>query len=161
MKRSTLLYLILPIMCITLVLAGCTTKDSDEDYGEAYDVDYMTTEYVDQLIRDGAETLVGTVEIAGEEDDYDVTVVEKKVVVNDNYEDGYYIADKNVSGVYPLGSDMGILCNEDGQLKAITADEFIQNHSGDAESLYTVYLIGDVVELIQPLDPKSLVNADH
>lgn len=161
MKRSTLLFLILPVICITLVLAGCSTKDSDEDYGEAYDVDYMTTDYVDQLVRDGAQTVVGTVEIAGEEGAYNVNVAEKKVVVNDNYEGGYYIADKNVTNTYPLGSDMGILCNEGGQVKAITADEFIKNHSGDTESLYTVYLIGDEVELIQPLDPKSLVNANR
>lgn len=158
MRSSVKIVLLLSLLCMGLVFTGCSTEDSNENYGEAYDVDYMTTDYVDQLIRDGAETVVGSVEITGSEDDYTVNVTEKKVVPNENYEDGYYVADKNMTSTYPLGSDMGILAMDGNEVTACTAEEFIKDHSGDAESLYTVYLIGDVVELIQPLDPKTVTD---
>ena len=155
MKRSGKLLFIISVFCIILTLAGCSTKDSDRDFGGDYDVDSLQTDYADQLVRDGAETVIGTVEIAGSENDYTVTVDEKKIVSNENYEDGFYIADRNITNDYPLGSDLGIVALQDGAPIVCTADEFMKNHSGDTESLYTVYLIGDVVELILPLDPKT------
>lgn len=161
MKRLVSLFLVISAACVVLTLAGCSQKDSDTDYGEAYDVDYMVNEYVDQLLRDGAETVVGNVEITGSEDDYTVTVAEKKVVANENYKNGYYVADKNISSSYTLGSDLGILTREGNEIRACSAEEFIQNHSGDTETLYTVYLIGDVVELIQPLDPETAAASEN
>jgi hypothetical protein len=99
-----------------LAMTACSSDEKSENYGEAYDVDYMSTDYVDQLLRDGAQTLVGTIEISGADDNYTVAVAEKKVVPNKNYDEGYYIADKNMTGTYPLGSDMGILVMEDGRI---------------------------------------------
>ncbi len=159
MKSFGKVLIFIAIVCMGLAMAACSSEEKGENYGEAYDVDYMTTDYVDQLLRDGAQTLVGTIEISGADDNYTVAVAEKKVVPNENYDEGYYIADKNMTGTYPLGSDMGILVMEDGQLTACTADEFMEKHSGDTESLYTLYLIGEEVELIQPLDPKEAAEA--
>lgn len=161
MKRLRNLLFIISASCIILTLAGCAISDTDEDYGEAYDSDYLTTEYVDQLVRDGADTIVGTIEITGDPDTYVVNIAEKKVVKNDNYEDGYYIADKNITSTYPLGSDLGILVNDGGKLTACTTEDFLEKYSEDKETLYTVYLIGDVVELIQPLDPKQAAAANN
>ena len=155
MRYSRFIPLIFSVLCITLVLSGCSVNDTDENYGEAYDVEYLTTDYVDQLMRDGAETTVGTIEIAGNEDNYTVTVDEKKIVSNENYEDGYYIADKNITNTYPLGSDLGILTRDGDEIIACSAEDFIRDHSGDTDTLYTVYLIGGEVELVQPLDPKT------
>ncbi|MBQ9059734.1 MAG: hypothetical protein IJ128_01150 [Firmicutes bacterium] len=160
MKRSGILLLIISVFCIMFILAGCSTKDSDQDFDGEYDIDSLQTEYADQLVRDGAETVIGTVEITGTEDDYSVTVAEKKIVKNENYENGYYIADRNMSNTYPLGSDQGIVAMEDGVPAVCTTEDFIKNHSGDSESLYTVYLIGDVVELILPLDPQTMVKGE-
>ena len=159
MKRSGKVFLILSVFCIILTLVGCTSKESDVDYGEV-DAEFLMTEYADQLIRDGAETVTGTVEITGSDEDYSVTVNEKKIVPNENYEDGYYIADKNMSNTYPLGTDQGILAKEGDEIVIVTTEDFIKNHSGDSETLYTVYLIGGVVELIQPLDPQAAADAD-
>lgn len=161
MKRFGKVFLISSVFCIILVLfAGCSTKnsDSDHDFGDSYDAEYLMNDYAEQLVRDGAETVVGTIEIAESGENYTVTVDEKKVVVNDNYEDGYYIADKNLTNSYPLGSDLGIVAIEDGSPVVCTADDFIKNHSGDTETLYTVYLIGDGVEQILPLDPQTVLN---
>ena len=160
MKRSGTLLLVISVFCIIFILAGCSTKDSDQDFDGEYDIEALQTEYADQLIRDGAETVIGTVEITGSEADYSVTVNEKKVVPNDNYEDGYYIADRNMANTYPLGSDQGIAAMENGAPVVCTTEDFIKNHSGDSESLYTVYLIGDVVELILPLDPQSVIGQE-
>lgn len=159
MKRSGKVFLIFSVFCIILTLAGCTSEESDVDYGEV-DAEFLMTEYADQLIRDGAKTVTGTVEITGSGEDYSVTVNEKKIVPNKNYEDGYYIADKNMSSTYPLGTDQGILAKEGNETAIVTTEDFIKNHSGDSETLYTVYLIGDVVELIQPLDPQTAADAD-
>ncbi|MBQ9015303.1 MAG: hypothetical protein IJ109_04220 [Firmicutes bacterium] len=158
MKRLGTLLLIIFVFCTMLTLAGCSTKDSDQDFDGEYDIDALQTEYVDQLMRDGAETIIGTVEITGSENNYTVTVQEKKIVVNENYDDGYYIADRNMANSYPLGSDQGIVAMEDGTPAVCTTEDFIKNHSGDSESLYTVYLIGDVVELILPLDPQTVAG---
>lgn len=158
MKRSSKLLLIFTIVGITLVLASCSSENSDQDFGNdggEYDVEFMATEYPEQLLRDGANTVIGTVEITGSGDDFSVTVDQKKVVANDNYEDGYYIADRNITQTYPLGSDLGILVEEENGLAVCTAEEFMEDKAGDTDSLYTIYLIGDVVELIQPLDPAS------
>ena len=160
MTRLIKVLLILAVIGTAFSLTGCSTTDSDADYGEAYDADYMMTDYVDQLLRDGAQIVVGNVEITGSGDDYTVTVAEKKVVSNENYKDGYYIADKNITSTYPLGSDMGILVKDGDDIKVCTAEEFVQNYSGDSDALYNVYLIGDVVELIQPLDPEAASQSD-
>ena len=160
MKRSGTLLLIISVFCIILTLAGCSTKDSDQDFDGTYDIEALQTDYVDQLLRDGATTVIGNVDISGTENDYTVTVHEKKIVANENYEDGYYIADRNMDSTYPLGSDQGIVVTENGTPTLCSTEDFIKNYSGDSESLYTVYLIGDVVELILPLDPKTAVDGE-
>lgn len=161
MKVSGKLILILSVTCVILALTGCSNKDSDRDYNGEMDAEYLMSEYPEQLLRDGADTVTGTVTITGTEGDYTVNVDEKKVVSNENYEDGYYIADKNMNSSYPLGSDHGILAKNGDETVACTTEEFIENSSDDSETLYTVYLIGDVVELIQPLDPKAAAEADN
>ncbi len=159
MKRSRKLFLIISVFCIALALTSCQSKDSDEDFSESYDdVEYLMTDYVDQLVRDGAETVTGTLEITGTEENYSVTVDEKKVVINDNYDDGYYIADRNITNTYPLGNDTGFVVMEDGNPVICTAEEFMEKHAGDTNSLYTVYLMGDTAEHIIPLDPQSLIE---
>ena len=160
MNRFGRLALLLTLVCIAFMLTACSTKDSDEDFGNEYDTDYLMTEYADQLLRDGAETVVGSVEINGTEGDYTVFVAAKKIVKNENYEKGYYIADKNITDTYPLDSDLGILVNVDGKVQACTTEEFIENYSGDPDALYTVFLMNGVVELIQPLDLEAAADSD-
>lgn len=161
MKHSRKLLFIISALFIILTLAACQTKDSDEDFDGSYDVDYLMTDYVDQLVRDGATTVTGTIEITGEGNQYTLALDEKKVIANDNYEDGYYIADTNISNTYALENDLSFVVLEDGEPVMCTAEEFMKNHSGDTDSLYTVYLMGDVVEHIMPLDPKALPAGDN
>ena len=162
MKSWKKLILTLTVICILPALAACSTKNSDQDFGDAYDAEYMMTDYPDQLIRDGADTVIGTIEITGEEGSgYSVTVDQKKVVANANYEDGYYIADRNITDSYPMGSDQGILAQRDGEIVVCTVEDFIKDYSDDKDALYTVYLIGDTVELIQPLDPQTAIQSQE
>ena len=163
MKKKWFGLIIGGVLCLSLAVAatGCgTVQDSDQDYGdgaEYFDVDYLTGEYADQLVEDGAETVVGSVEFVTSDDGYQVNVIQKKVVVNENYEDGYYIADRNMTTTYTYGSDLGIVVSENGEPTMCDADTFYEKYSGDQDALYTVYLLGDTVELILPLDPEDVV----
>lgn len=159
MKPTGKLLLITSVFLFILVLSSCSTKNSDSDYGDAYDAEYLMTEYVDQLVRDGAETVVGTVEITGSENSYEVIVHEKKVIPSDSYEEGYYIADRNIENTYPLGSDQGILAYEGDEVAIFSTEDFIKKQASDPDALYTVYLIGGEVELIQPLDPEAAARS--
>lgn len=139
--------------------AGCgSTEDSDQDFGdEEYTPVYLAGEYAEQLINDGAKTLEGTITITGEKDNYTVQVQEKEVVVNENYDGGYYIADRNLSNEYAFGGDVGLVVDKGGTQEVCTVEDFIADTEKDPDALYTVYIMGDAVELILPLDPRDVV----
>ena len=140
--------------------AGCGgNDDSDLDYGDQeFTVDFLTGDYAQQLTTDGAETVVGNVTITGEEGNYTVQVKQKEVVVNENYDGGYYIADRNMTSEYAFGSDVGLVIMKDGEPTLCDVPEFIESVQDDDTSLYTVYVMGDTVELILPLDPETMVS---
>ena len=142
-----------------LTLTGCGSEASDRDFAdEEYDASYLSETYAQQLLDDGAETIVGTLEVSGTEDDCTVTVHEKKIVPNEDYENGYYIADRNKETVCPLSSDLGVAAISGGETVIMETEEFIEHNSKNPDSLYTVYLIGGNAELILPLDPSGAVN---
>lgn len=160
MKRQTGLLFIAGLLFLLVSFTGCQTGIIDQELSEddSYDASYLSGTYAEQLTRDGAETIVGSVEISGSENNYTVTVNEKKVVPNQDYENGYYIADRNITNTYPLGSDLGIVAVSGDAATVCTAEDFIKDHSGETDTLYTVYLIGDSVELILPLDPATVLE---
>ena len=158
MKSSKKLILFTILILTLSLLAGCTSNES-ENYGDMTDTEYLTGDYTDQLIRDGAETVIGAVELSESDGTYTVAVDEKKIIANSNYKEGYYIADPNVTSEYALASDIGVLIEQDGELSLCSAEDYIRDHSGDTETLYTVYVIGGAAQLILPLDPQAALNA--
>ena len=97
MKRAFKSMFLSLLLCAALVMTftGCDddtsggTIDEPEITGE-----YLAGEYAQQLTTDGAEVIVGSVDMEGSDGAYTVHIAEKEVVVNDGYEEGYYIADR-------------------------------------------------------------------
>ena len=159
MKRMMRLSVFSLLLCLfsVLLLAGCGEEKSGSTISEPEITgDYLAEEYSQQLITDGAETMLGSVDIEKDGNSYKVHIAEKEVVPSSDYEEGYYIADTNVSKDVTLGEDQRIACLHDGELVVETADHFIKEHANDSEQLYTVYLMGDSAELILGTDPKDL-----
>ncbi len=73
----------------------------------------MQEDYSQQLLNDGAETVVGyvTLDKLGE-GDYSVHISERQVVASSEYKDGYYIADNNVVKDVTLGAEGRIACQK-------------------------------------------------
>ncbi len=161
MKKKLIRLFLSGLICTALCagFAGCgSTENSDQDFGdEEYDVETLTNDYAPQLLHDGAKTLTGSVELTGSEGNYILLIHQKEVVVNEDYEDGYYIADRNMTTEHDYGSDAGIVIEKGGVLDVCSTQDFIDYYSGKDDSLYTVYLIDDTVELIMPLDPQTVV----
>ena len=154
--RSAFLSLLL-CTAMAVMLTGCGgdksggTIDEPEITGE-----YLAGEYAQQLTTDGAEIVLGSVDMEKTEDGYSVSVAEKEVVVNDSYEKGYYIADRNLNRDVQLGPEARIACDEGETLGVVSPDEFIEQYSGDDEQLYQVYLMGESAELLLAVDPEDV-----
>lgn len=156
MKKFNKLLILLLILSI-LTLSGCGDKSGSTIDEPEITSDYLQEEYSQQLITDGAETIIGYVDITKDGDTYKVHVSEQEVVPNSNYDKGYYIADTNLTKDLNLGFDARIVCNDNGKEIVSTADAFIGNHPDGSDYLYTVYFMGDSAELILVTDPKEVI----
>ncbi|MDO4544588.1 MAG: hypothetical protein Q4C25_00380 [Bacillota bacterium] len=163
MKRLMKLGIVFLLLCLSsvLVLCGCGEEKSGGTIEEP-DItgEYLSEEYAQQLLNDGAATMLGSVTIEDTEDgSYTVHIVEKEVIVNSSYDEGYYIADTNVTKDVPLSGDARIACLHDGELVVEDVEEFIANHEGgdaDPVKLYTVYMMGESANLILATEPESV-----
>ncbi len=101
MKRKLFKTIILSLVIATAALAcSCTfLNKSGQTINEPdITVDYLQGEYRDQLIRDGAVEIMGSAEVIASDDGMrHVIIHEKEFVEDDNYPNGFYIADKNKS----------------------------------------------------------------
>lgn len=156
------------VVCLFVLMAsvGCGQKKVGNTIPEPeITTDYLASEYSQQLITDGAETIQGNVTIEKSDDSYTVHITEKEVVPNDTSDDGYYIADTNVTKDVSLGFDARIVVEDEGEFALSNADGFIDHYEGDTEGekemddeLYTVYLMGESAELIIPVEPETLIR---
>ncbi len=147
------------ILCLSMMLClfGCGEKKSGSTIEEPEITGkYLQEEYSQQLLTDGAEAVVGyvTLDKLGE-GGYSVHIAERQVVQSSDYEEGYYIADNNVSKDVTLGAEGRIACMNDDELEVVSADDFIQKYNDGEKQLYTVYLMGDSAELILATDPAE------
>ncbi len=156
-KRCAILALT-ALMLLLLLLAGCGNEKSGNTISEPeITANYLDGEYADQLINDGAETMLGTVSVEQNDDSYIVHVTEKEVVPNSDQDDGYYIADTNVSKDIALGQSARMTCMVDGEKKVVTIDKFIKQSSKDPDQIYTIYMMGDSIELMLATDPADVI----
>ena len=48
-------------------------------------------------------------------------------------------------------------CMVNGEQKVVTIDEFIKQSSEDPDQIYTIYMMGDSVELMLATDPADVI----
>jgi len=166
MKSTVKVTLFLMLSLIMVIsMAGC---NNPKKVGNTYEepeitIEYLSTEYVDQLIRDGGTHFFGSLKITEDENGNPfVTIAEKELVKDTNHPKGYYIADKNLESSYPLSfeartthlngkTSIATIMTSEKFVEAVAADEKIVIQSTSDEStlkFYDIYVIGDQVELI-------------
>jgi hypothetical protein len=164
--KKVALFIISCFLCLPLV--GCWKSDlSGSTYVEPeITVDYLITEFADQITRDGAEKMFGIIESAYDNKDgtYTLTVSGKQFVNDSSQPNGFYIADRNIDYELKLSKDARTVIFptsdlEDGQF-FVYGSEFIQAFNSDFSGLtkeslgnentyyFYFYLIYDSVELI-------------
>ncbi len=149
-------------MGCALVLASCNSNQSGNTIDEPeITPEYLTEDYAQQLMTDGAETITGDVSIEKTDDSYMVHIIEKEVVPSSSYDEGYYIADTNINKDVAFGDEARIVCAHENERIVSSADDFIENHPDGSEDLYTVYLMGDSAELILLVDPEDLLTDEE
>lgn len=159
MNRSKKIKGLLLVMCMlsVFIFAGCGEEKSGNTISEPEITGtYLQEEYSQQLLTDGAETMLGFTDIEKSDSSYKVTVTEKEVVPNSSYEEGYYIADTNIVKELTLGIDARIAVLEDEELNVITADDFIKNSDQYEDQLFTVYMMGTSAELLLGTEPTDV-----
>lgn len=156
--RGKVLFILLVFILSVSVLTGCGEDKSGSTIDEPeITTDYLTDEYADQLTTDGAETILGLVVLEKSEDSsYTAHIREQEIVLNSSYDEGYYIADTNVTVDAVLGMDARMTCIIGGKTQVVTADEFIRYNGEDSQQLYSIYMMGDSAELILAVDPESI-----
>lgn len=151
-------FLLLCVFCI-FILSGCgenksgNTLDEPEITGE-----YLSEEYSQQLLTDGAKTMIGFIDMEKSDGVYNVKVTEKEVVPNSSYDEGYYIADTNITKDLSLGIEPRIVCLYDDKLTVETPDKFIKYSKKHPHQLYTIYMMGNSAELILATRPEDVTT---
>ncbi|MGN0703543.1 MAG: hypothetical protein ACI4LD_03185 [Lentihominibacter sp.] len=143
---------------LIMMLSGCGDKSGNTIDEPEITSNYLEDEYAEQLVTDGAETMIGYVDISKNDDTYEVHISEQEVVPNSDYEEGYYIADTNLTKDAVLGNYARIVCFNNDEAEVVSAEEFIDQQSASDSSLYTVYLMGDSAELILATDPEEVIT---
>lgn len=164
--------LILLMLTFALILTGCSSDQSGLTVDEPeITIDYLEGEYADQLIRDGAEYVFGTIDFevaaGGEETAGDkIIIAAKEYVVDPNYPDGYYIADRNKSYIAYMPAEARTTYIAEGASSAVIMSPYdfltgVKNDYAAHESdllafkeskLYHIYLMGDQILLIMAWD---------
>ncbi len=162
MKRNSFA----PILALSLILAFCLFLAGCEEEPDSHDileepeitVEYLSGEYAQQLLRDGGESTLGTIEIQSKSDGSYLLTVNSMVIVESSIsDDGYYIADKNVSNTVPLSSEAlaTYIESSDDAPKVVDLEKFVslvqedgkkaasgKGSTDQPEKLYDVYTIG-------------------
>jgi len=148
------------ILCLIFAFSftGCGDKSGGTIDEPEITSDYLTEEYSQQLVTDGANVITGYVTITKQDSGYSITLDEQEVIANSSYDDGYYIADTNVEQEASMYADTRIVCESDDELVVTSADDFAASHENDNDELYTVYLMGNTAELIIETEPENLIK---
>ncbi|MBK5245949.1 MAG: hypothetical protein JJE49_01595 [Peptostreptococcaceae bacterium] len=161
--KSTL-FLVISLLMV-LSMNGC---NNPKQIGSTYEepeitIEYLSTAYVDQLIRDGGTHFFGSIEITSDENGNPyIIIAEKELVADKTQPKGYYIADKNLESTYPLSFEARTthLTGETSIANIMTSENFVKAVVSDKKSIiqkptdesllkyYDIYVIGDQVELI-------------
>lgn len=156
-KKFAGLIILTVIFLLAVSLCGCSGQDEADGHDvletPELTVKYLSEEYSEQILRDGGKETLGTISInKGHDSKYSLTVHSMVIVESSITEEGYYIADKNISETVPLDPDADVTYIKDESIgpEIVQLDEFIslvQEDNAKAavsgeEKLYDVYIIG-------------------
>jgi len=164
--KSTGLKAAVILILIALLFCSCSSNQSGSTIDEPdITVEYLNGEYKEQLLRDGAEHVFGTINIKMNDDGttVDEIVIHAKEYVEDtNYEAGYYIADKNKAYITHMPDEARTTYMASGETvpKILPPSEFIATVNADyalhendiadfrESKLYDFYLLEDQILLV-------------
>lgn len=160
MRKNLKSFIVCVAICSVAIFmfSGCSEQKSGQTVDEPeITADYLAGDYANQLLTDGAEKVLGTVAIKKQTDNsYSVFVSERQVISNSDYDEGFYIADNNITKEVTLGYEARIVCLHGEEFSVENPDEFMKKQSSEHEQLYNVYIMGDSAELIIAADPKDI-----
>ena len=158
-SRLSRILLIVLVFALAVSFTGCGGQKHKNE--PEITVEYLQGEYVEQLIRDGADVVFGTLDVTGSADSTPLedseeapvtltqfTINAKEYVTDESAENGYYIADRNKSYITYAGPETRIAFDfaGTGTLDIVTIDEFV-NHDISGK-YFDVYLFDYQVLLI-------------
>ncbi|MCR5481836.1 MAG: hypothetical protein K6F52_03490 [Clostridia bacterium] len=143
MKNKSLTLCLVCILVFSCLFYGC--REENQSGGTidepAITVDYLTGEYADQLLRDGAEHVFGSISMDLSDPANPVLNVTAKEYVEDSSRAaGYYIADRNLTLSYPLAEEARttFLVGRTSIPKIMTTEEFCKAYTADTSGFATV-----------------------
>ena len=137
--------------------AGCGSQNKDITEEPELDADYLMGDYTQQLITDGAEQYLGTVTIEKSGDSFVAKVAEKEVVASNRYDEGYYIADRNLEHEFTFDEGSRVVrMSKQGNLEYADSQTFL-SEGQDADALYNIYVIGNSIELMVYVEPTEML----
>lgn len=160
-KIQFMCFLLAISLVIPISLSGCG-KPIDQDAPEIT-IDYLYNGYVDQLLSDGAEKVIGSIELSKDEnEEIIVTVHPKELVADEKEESGYRVVSYAANRVFilPSHSYCTFISNSDDDTPELLATEDFftavnesYEKNGDFTEygdfiLYDIYVLDDQVLLI-------------
>ncbi len=156
-----LCFLFAALLILPITLSGCRTA-TDKDAPEIT-TDYLYHGYQEQLLTDGAEKIIGSIELSkNEKDEIILTVHPKELIPDEKEESGYRITSYASNQQYTLpphayctrlstqDSDSAEILSTDDFFTAITED--YKNNGGFSDHgdfiLYDIYTLDNQALLI-------------
>lgn len=144
--------LMLVLITISIGFAGCGNDLTEPDIT----VDYLQGEFAEMLEKDGAEIVIGSVDILEEDGANTARITEKQVVASDSKK-GYYLAETNNIYERVIGSDCRIVYFNGDTPIVGNAEDYIKYHNGETDTIYKTYCFSESCELILPVNPEDLI----
>lgn len=164
-KKITLL-VVLGLLCIFLIACWKSDRSGNSYIEPEITLDYLVTEFADQLVRDGAEKRFGVISDIHDNENgtYTLTVSGKQFVNDSSQPNGFYIADRNISYEITLAENLRSVVfpsnNLENGMFFLTSSDFIEAFNENLSSLskdnpedqatyyFYFYIMHDFVELI-------------
>lgn len=165
-KKSLKIYTMLILTVIlSVAVTGCHVKNQNGSTVEEPEItqEYLEGEYVEQLIRDGAEHLFGNIEIIkGDDGSTEINIITKELVSDSINGGRSLIEDRNYEISYPLSEEARCTFLQGGVSvpQILSADKFVEQYesaikqelptSAASEELlyYDLYIMNEQIELI-------------
>ena len=138
------------LVCLLGLLTACGTPMGEESYDNSdITVDYLQNEYSEMLLTDGAEHLIGSVELSTAEDGTPQIILHPKEAASKANDDGTYTVSSYAinrvlylsDSVYAVTADSQDIL-ESGEFLLTVSEEF------DDSVMYDVYAMEDQILLI-------------